>query len=184
MPRIAQPRRCNRCGNPGPFYWKNIGGSVWLYSPTGERHVCGGRPVGKVLAEDKPAPAPMPELPKPQENKDNDWRKFAEALKPEVPKPSEEKSVNFEELLKALRDYTDSRFADFREALIAELKPKVVINEIHLKLPDGAEKIIADAHPKFSRLLKQLNRKHNVMLVGPAGSGKTYAAEQVAGILG
>jgi flagellar biosynthesis GTPase FlhF len=73
-------------------------------------------------------------------------------------------------------------------ALIAEHSPS---KTIFIKRADETEyKIEGKVHPKFETLLKvagsrQANGRHpNIMLVGPTGSGKTHAVEQLAKALG
>lgn len=47
--------------------------------------------------------------------------------------------------------------------------------------PDGVErKVNGRTHEKFHKLLNAMQSSFPTMLVGPAGTGKTYAAEQVA----
>lgn len=47
--------------------------------------------------------------------------------------------------------------------------------------PDGVErKVNGRTHEKFHKLLNAMQSSFPVMLVGPAGTGKTFAAEQVA----
>jgi hypothetical protein len=72
--------------------------------------------------------------------------------------------------------------------LIAKHSP---VRTIELKKYDGSTyKVEGRVHPKFEQLLKvassrQANGRHpNIMLVGPTGSGKTHAVEQLAKALG
>ncbi len=53
-----------------------------------------------------------------------------------------------------------------------------------VKLPDGKVVETGLQHKSFAILLKSLMLKQNTYLVGPAGSGKTTAAEQAAKALG
>lgn len=55
---------------------------------------------------------------------------------------------------------------------------------ITVKLPDGTKIEIGKQHEKFSTLLHTVSAGVNVWLAGPAGSGKTTAAQNVAKALG
>jgi len=57
-------------------------------------------------------------------------------------------------------------------------RPKVI--EIEVKLPKGAESKVSGQHKEFPKLLKLMGAKKSVMLVGDAGSGKTYGARIAA----
>lgn len=61
-------------------------------------------------------------------------------------------------------------------------RPKVI--EIEVKLPKGAESKVSGQHKEFPKLLKLMGAKKSVMLVGDAGSGKTYGARVSAQTLG
>ncbi len=57
-------------------------------------------------------------------------------------------------------------------------RPKVI--EIEVKLPKGGESKVKGQHKEFPKLLKLMGAKKSVMLVGDAGSGKTYGARVAA----
>ena len=61
-------------------------------------------------------------------------------------------------------------------------RPKVI--EIEVKLPKGAESKVSGQHKEFPKLLKLMGAKKSVMLVGDAGSGKTYGARIASKTLG
>lgn len=77
--------------------------------------------------------------------------------------------------------------AELDEARVIELvrqysQPQPV--RIEYKEKHSGEHKQALAHKDFARLLKAVSSGENVWLVGPAGTGKTTAAEQVAQVLG
>ena len=57
-------------------------------------------------------------------------------------------------------------------------RPKVI--EIEVKLPKGGESKVKGQHKEFPKLLKLMGAKKSAMLVGDAGSGKTYGASVAA----
>jgi energy-coupling factor transporter ATP-binding protein EcfA2 len=68
-------------------------------------------------------------------------------------------------------------------------KAKVMLNQqpiMKIRLGDGApvKALTKEAHPLLPKILNTVAAGENVMLVGPAGSGKTTLAEQVAEALG
>jgi len=56
--------------------------------------------------------------------------------------------------------------------------PKVI--EMQITLPSGATKSVSGQHKEFSKLLKMMGAKISVLMVGDAGSGKTYGAMMAA----
>ncbi len=65
------------------------------------------------------------------------------------------------------------------------VKGGVIKFEIDVKLPTGQVKTIeGKAHASFERALRLAACRKNILLVGPAGSGKTHLAEQIAQALG
>src|SRR5207247_10162223 len=60
-----------------------------------------------------------------------------------------------------------------------------VKHTIEVKLPDGAcHQIEGKTHAKFERAVRLAAARRSILLVGPAGSGKTHLAHQVAQALG
>lgn len=92
------------------------------------------------------------------------------------------------ELTEALQPITGSlalakhRIATL-ESQVKELSERRPV-ELHLPELPAPVQFEGVAHPKMPLLVKALRAKSNVMLKGPAGSGKTYATEQVAESLG
>jgi len=56
--------------------------------------------------------------------------------------------------------------------------------ELQIKVGDKRKVDVGEAHKTFPKLLQVLSQHLNVYLVGPAGSGKTYAAKKCAEALG
>ena len=56
--------------------------------------------------------------------------------------------------------------------------------ELQVKVGDKLKVDVGEAHKTFPKLLQVLSQHLNVYLVGPAGSGKTYAAKKCAEALG
>ena len=62
---------------------------------------------------------------------------------------------------------------------VAGMEP--TLRKVELKFPDGSKRIVDKfVHEKFERVLKLSSIRQNILLVGPAGCGKTALAEQVA----
>ena len=57
-------------------------------------------------------------------------------------------------------------------------RPKVI--ELEVKLPEGRKSNVKGQHKEFPKLLKLMGAKKSVMLVGDAGSGKTFGARIAA----
>lgn len=74
------------------------------------------------------------------------------------------------------------------------LKAGIIKQVIEVKLPDGTvNEIEGKVHPSFNRILRLASlkpdafgklKRQNILLIGPAGCGKTHLAEQVAKALG
>ena len=87
-------------------------------------------------------------------------------------------------LLKAMsnkvdKEKNDKEFAKVRSEMdaIISASPKV----IEVKLPDSKETIKVDSpHKMFELILSYVGMNLPVMLIGPAGCGKTYLTEQVS----
>ena len=89
-------------------------------------------------------------------------------------------------LLETLRGLLgNSVNADQVRAIVADELKKQPATTIEVKV-NGAPivKIPAGQHPVFERVLKYVAAGLNVLLVGPAGCGKTHLCEQIAKALG
>ena len=66
--------------------------------------------------------------------------------------------------------------------LIKEHAPRPEIVHRHIHLPEKKEpiKIEEHTHKEFENILKAVRRGHNIWMIGPAGTGKTTLAGQVA----
>ncbi len=90
-----------------------------------------------------------------------------------------------------VRAIVGAQIAEAFSDAVAEVKAHMDKNcrTVEVKLPSGELKAIGRVHTQFEQLLKAVNAKTangrlNVWLSGPAGSGKTSAAEKVAEALG
>jgi cobaltochelatase CobS len=80
-----------------------------------------------------------------------------------------------------------ARVAEERFTALAETLPRAGASGITVTLPDGEViREIPDetAHPALREVLELVSARINVLLVGPAGCGKTHLAGQVARSLG
>ncbi|GAB3272892.1 hypothetical protein GCM10027347_44870 [Larkinella harenae] len=149
----------------------------------------------KEVKRKKAAPAPVVE-----EGEDDEVTKaarmFAEALakakgrSPELNPEQIQKMVN--DNLRSFRESVDGQIQELREenevalphlvTKIVELKLQDVgVTRIEVKLGDKeAKEVKGKTHKEFKNLLQHAAIRDNVMLVGPAGSGKTTVCQQVA----
>lgn len=80
----------------------------------------------------------------------------------------------------------DDHTSNWRAANLAEMRAYVDslrILQACAQLPDGSVVSTGLQHKDFPTLLKVLQAKQNAYLVGPAGSGKTKAAQQASEVL-
>ena len=72
-----------------------------------------------------------------------------------------------------------------REIVEAEVKAAQLPRPIEVRLPDGQRNQIDTAHHQLEEVLSLIGEGHqNVLMVGPAGSGKTTLAKNLAQALG
>lgn len=69
------------------------------------------------------------------------------------------------------------------EQAIEEMKASTVV-QIEVKMPDGTTVTVPGAHKQMGTLLRLVQARQNVYIVGPTGSGKTKAGEQVSEAVG
>jgi hypothetical protein len=69
-------------------------------------------------------------------------------------------------------------------ALIEQHAPKPSAREIVVRLPEGGVNSVGVAHEVFEMVLALVSVRRNVYLHGPAGTGKSHIAKQVADALG
>lgn len=92
--------------------------------------------------------------------------------------PYLESNVDDKEWQTAFNNLEINILQKFKE--IAAQKPK----ELVVKVANLPQKNVGTVHKSFEKLLKVLSQHINVYLVGPAGSGKTTAAQKCAEALG
>jgi cobaltochelatase CobS len=94
----------------------------------------------------------------------------------------------FELLAQAVQGHLDERGVDeakVRGIVQEELAGKLLPREIAVTLPDGAKHVIDMPHRQFTEVLNLVEEGHvNILLVGPAGSGKTTLGRNLAEALG
>lgn len=131
---------------------------------------------------------------------DTDWEKADENLKEDITTLEEKQKEDIETLNNKITDILenkikeiDKRLGDNQGSLSDEIK--IVKKEIEnlksrkpldliVKLDNSKPKDFGKQHCQFPTLLQIIATKLNVYLVGPAGSGKTYAAQKCAEALG
>lgn len=87
-------------------------------------------------------------------------------------------------------DSIESRIPEAMQDALAETRAKLAelmaSRPVEITFPELPKPLRVDGltHPQFLDVLRSLRAGLHCMLVGPAGAGKTYAAEQAAGALG
>jgi cobaltochelatase CobS len=72
-----------------------------------------------------------------------------------------------------------------REIVAAEVAAARLPRPIEVRLPDGSHRTLESTHHQLEEILSLVGEGHqNVMMVGPAGSGKTTLAKNLAEALG
>jgi cobaltochelatase CobS len=99
------------------------------------------------------------------------------------PLPTEDIAAIVRRLLEGAELSVDEN--EVRQLVQAELAKSGAIQRFEVKLPDQTVRAIAGKpHAKFARVLRLASARRNILLVGPAGCGKTHLAAQVAESLG
>lgn len=165
---------------------RNIGTGVWRASAR-KTDLINAIMDGHVTTT-PPAPPKQQELPREEQSAPE--ARILAALKEMI--PASVSNPFAEEELAALKERLDSLEANTASsAALAELTERVIDisraqrpREIHVITADGAKHDVGVQHKQFDTLLKIVAARVNAFLVGPAGSGKTRAAEGVAEALG
>ena len=97
--------------------------------------------------------------------------------------------ANKQQHLQALENISKNKISEFRAIILNDVLPNIkdaLIAEIEkgrevIHLPDSREISISNTdHPKVSDVIKSLHMQKKAMLVGPAGTGKTYMIADIA----
>lgn len=114
------------------------------------------------------------------------WATNTPAIKPanDLSEPSDAS----DDITQALKKFIGANKAGLDEKRVIELIEKYAVKTVRteLALPDGRVHTLAQEphHAVFPELLAAVGAGLNVLLVGPAGSGKTHVCGQVAKALG
>jgi cobaltochelatase CobS len=102
------------------------------------------------------------------------------------PRPNPDKV--FALLAQAVQGHLDERGINegqVRGIVQEELAGKLLPRQIEVKLPEGTKHVIDMPHRQFTEVLGLVEEGHvNILLVGPAGSGKTTLGKNLAEALG
>jgi cobaltochelatase CobS len=99
------------------------------------------------------------------------------------PMPTEEITTIVRRLLDGAELSVDE--SEVRRLVQAELSQTGAVQRFEVKLADQTVRPLpGKPHAKFGRALRLAAARRNILLVGPAGCGKTHLAEQVAEALG
>jgi len=85
--------------------------------------------------------------------------------------------TNFKEKAKALVEKVDTAFT---EAVERESKKYNVVQHVVKVGKTKKKEIKGVVHEKFAKMVSLANMRKNILLVGPAGCGKTHVAAQIA----
>lgn len=126
-------------------------------------------------------------LPNSQAVQAQEARAEAEEVKPKAKRNTEGVDVDDAMTILSILNKAKNGKAELDEAKVIELiKLHSQAQPVRVEYKDkhSGEHKQALAHKTFAKLLKAVSSGDNVWLVGPAGTGKTTAAEQVATVLG
>lgn len=143
--------------------------------------------------EDEPAPVASPsKAPKKEAAKveplapvkpapDDAAAQLADALKKLIPgAPVDMAAV--EKLIDAKMGRQASDLIAMMNEVAAKIEPR--IEKVYIDAAKVERKVEGTAHEKLDHVVKLASIRTNILLVGPAGCGKTYLAEQMAEALG
>lgn len=94
--------------------------------------------------------------------------------------------VNPEAVRKIASEAVDGRISEVLSSMAGLIADEVSkqVRTVTIKVAELPEVKLDKVHCQFDRILRYAANRRNIMLVGPAGSGKTFIAEQVASALG
>ena len=99
--------------------------------------------------------------------------------------PDSDEMKNALALIELLKGNKSGVNPDEVRKIVADELTRIAPKEIILTKPDGTKhEIKGYVRPEFESILRKANCGLNIMLVGPAGCGKTHLAHQVAEALG
>ena len=186
MARPKTPKRCFTCREGNLFWRKFENGSVRLVTSAGNVHYCPGSKYRTAdsagTPPDMPAPTPAPFNPAPTPI----------TPEPEVqPEPQPEpiageiyaRKSELADAIKRVDRDANAMFVMFSEEIARINANRPTVQELHIIRPDSEPVIVTNAHPMMAELLADLSIGLNVLLCGPAGSGKSYAGDMVAAAL-
>lgn len=184
---------CKHCG-AGPYQWGKTPMGWRLFTSDGQEHQC-----NKVPAYVPPAPM-WPPLPAPEQPfPDQTFDEVFPMPQPPSPMPQQPSAGGLEAaLLNVLLPVLPAAVETAMGGLKAQLAQQVgqLVGDALKAMPsprvriDVARKggevveVPAEAHPVTARVLRHLASRRNVLLKGPAGSGKTHGAEAAAEAMG
>jgi MoxR-like ATPase len=133
---------------------------------------------------EEPAPAPKPE-PGEEPGKPEEPEAPAPAKPEAAPKPGADDSlINIQKLIEVISTGVKKDLKGDMAALAKAVQEQMRPREIEIKIPNLEPKIIKNQHFMFEELVKHVVSKESVLMSGPAGSGKSYAGNKLAEVLG
>lgn len=143
---------------------------------TGERHHCPESPH-RPEAPAEPIPSGMPAQAIPDGMAEATPAETARPTEPDGARSSVEDALGEWLRRQQVRPELD---LDAVKRMVREAIDERVPAPVIIRLPEGREAEIPAAHHLLPELVQAVALRFNVMLVGPAGSGKTTAAQQAA----
>src|SRR6185295_16392157 len=194
MGRTRSSQTCQHCGMTGLYWKRNAAGTPYLHNPDETQHTgfagnCPKRRNAAVQPEQNPAqPEYVPAARYPVPPAVPATPAFPVPVTPAVPAYVPETSQTEQSAGKAIFDIVQPHVSKLISEELENIRPRevVITHDVILRDADGNEKAkIEGAHPMLALVIKRaLQKKFHILLSGPAGSGKTYAADMVSQILG